>query len=79
MPARKPHDEKPQYERFLEAAREHGTAEDPEGGVRACVSTGGEATYRQTSSATESIEIFSSALIFANHPRACTISFSPSR
>jgi hypothetical protein len=32
MPARKPPppDEKPQYERFLEAAREHGTSEDPE-------------------------------------------------
>lgn len=32
MPARKPppSDEKPQYERFLEAAREHGTSEDPE-------------------------------------------------
>ena len=32
MPAKKtpPPDEKPQYERFLEAAREHGTSEDPE-------------------------------------------------
>jgi hypothetical protein len=32
MPARKPPppNEKPQYERFLEAAREHGTSEDPE-------------------------------------------------
>ena len=32
MPARKPPqpDEKPQRERFLEAAREHGTSEDPE-------------------------------------------------
>ena len=32
MPAKKPPppDEKLQYERFLEAAREHGTSEDPE-------------------------------------------------
>jgi hypothetical protein len=33
MPARKPRspDEKPQFERFLEAAREHGAAETDEG------------------------------------------------
>jgi hypothetical protein len=32
MPARKPRppDEKPQRERFIEAAREHGASEDPE-------------------------------------------------
>lgn len=32
MPARKPPDphEKPQRERFIEAAREHGASEDPE-------------------------------------------------
>lgn len=32
MPARKPSppDEKPQIERFIEAAREHGLSEDPE-------------------------------------------------
>jgi hypothetical protein len=32
MPARKPPapDEKPQIERFIEAAREHGASEDPE-------------------------------------------------
>jgi hypothetical protein len=37
MPARKPRppDEKPQRERFIEAAREHGVSEDPEDFERA--------------------------------------------
>lgn len=37
MPARKPPapDEKPQRERFIEAAREHGASEDPEDFERA--------------------------------------------